>query len=60
MAIGDITCDISGSLEMTYKSTSPDDPVYIYNPSGHTYSNDLNEKGIMIMAVDNLPCGIIP
>jgi saccharopine dehydrogenase (NAD+, L-lysine forming) len=55
--IGDITCDINGSIPSTMRSSSIDNPAYDYNP----FSEDLevpysSEKNITTMAVDNLPC----
>jgi saccharopine dehydrogenase (NAD+, L-lysine-forming) len=55
--IGDITCDVGGSIPGTLKSTSIDNPVYDYNP----FSEDLevpysNERNVTTMAIDNLPC----
>lgn len=55
--IGDITCDINGSIPSTMRASSIDNPVYDYNP----FSEDLevpfsSEKNITTMAVDNLPC----
>ncbi|MFN0050407.1 MAG: NAD(P)-dependent oxidoreductase [Cytophagales bacterium] len=55
--IGDITCDINGSIPSTMRSSSIDNPAYDYNP----FSEDLEvpfsaEKNITVMAVDNLPC----
>ena len=55
--IGDITCDIGGSIPSTLKSTSIDNPVYDYNPISEElevpYSNEGN---VTVMAIDNLPC----
>lgn len=55
--IGDVTCDIQGSIPSTLRSTSIDNPFYDYNP----FSEDLevpfsSEKNITVMAIDNLPC----
>jgi len=30
--IGDISCDVEGSVECTVKSTEIEDPIYVYNP----------------------------
>jgi alpha-aminoadipic semialdehyde synthase len=56
MLIGDITCDLDGSIEMTYKATNPAEPCYTYFPEDGTFEEDLNAQGITIMAIDNLPC----
>jgi alanine dehydrogenase len=52
--IGDVTCDINGSVPTTIRSTSIANPYY----SIDTYSMkeiELGSKGIAVMAVDNLP-----
>ncbi len=53
--IGDLTCDINGSIELTYKPTEPDDPVYTYDPVSNQYHDGIEKAGIVILAVDNLP-----
>jgi len=54
--LGDITCDIDGSFETTYKSTSPANPCYIWNPADESFKDGYEGCGIVTMAVDNLPC----
>jgi len=54
--IGDITCDINGSVEATVKATFPDTPVYIYNPATGIEKDGYKGDGFAVMAVDNLPC----
>lgn len=54
--IGDISCDINGAIEITYKATEPDQPCYTYNPVNDSYEDDIQKEGIAVMAVDNLPC----
>lgn len=54
--IGDISCDIDGSIEATVKATEPDNPVFVYNPLTRTATDGLTGEGVAIMAVDNLPC----
>ena len=56
--IGDITCDLEGSIEMTDRITEPDNPVYLYDPIKQTTSDAFHENGVLIMARDNLPCEI--
>ncbi len=56
LIIGDITCDINGSVQATIKATYPDHPVYVYNPEDHTASDGYTGEGFAVMAVDNLPC----
>jgi saccharopine dehydrogenase (NAD+, L-lysine forming) len=57
-AIGDISCDIEGSIEATLKATSPDNPVFVYDPITNRTIDGMVGRGPVIMAVDNLPCEI--
>lgn len=54
--IGDITCDIKGSIKSTVRSSTHDDPFYDYNPFTEkeepAFSSDDN---ITVMAVDTCP-----
>jgi len=53
--IGDISCDIEGSIECTVRATEEDAPVYVYNPfTGQTTAGYAGE-GLVVMAVDILP-----
>jgi alpha-aminoadipic semialdehyde synthase len=54
--IGDISIDITGAIEFSEKATSPDNPVYVYDPLTNTITDGLKGKGIAVMGVDNLPC----
>jgi len=54
--IGDITCDINGSVEITRESTMPDKACYTYYAENDSFSNGIKESGITVMAIDNLPC----
>ncbi len=53
--IGDITCDIDGSIESTAKAAPIDEPVFVYNPFDKTINNGFEGKGICSMTVDILP-----
>jgi saccharopine dehydrogenase (NAD+, L-lysine-forming) len=53
--VGDVSCDVSGSVELTYKATSPDHAVYTYDPKKDRYIDGYKTKGITLLAVDNLP-----
>ena len=55
-AIGDISVDINGAIEFTEKTTSPDNPVFVYNPITDTIKDGYKGDGVVVMAVDNLPC----
>ncbi len=54
--IGDISCDIEGSIQCTVKVTDPGNPVYVYNPLDSTVTDGVEGAGPVVMAVDNLPC----
>ncbi|MGD8779821.1 MAG: bifunctional lysine ketoglutarate reductase /saccharopine dehydrogenase family protein [Ignavibacteria bacterium] len=53
--ICDISCDINGSVEITYKATKPDNPAFIYNPQNDNYTDGFEGEGIVNITVDNLP-----
>ena len=52
--IGDVTCDINGSVPTTIRSTSIAKPYYSIN-TDTMKEIELGNKGIAVMAVDNLP-----
>ncbi len=54
--IGDITCDIEGSVECTVRATEPDQPVYVYDPETGETKDGVSGRGPVILAVDHLPC----
>jgi alanine dehydrogenase len=54
--IGDISVDVNGAIEFTEKTTSPDNPVFVYNPSTDMIKDGYGGDGIVVMAIDNLPC----
>jgi alanine dehydrogenase len=53
--IGDISCDIEGSIECTVKSTEPDEPCFVYNPVTGEAVDGCEGEGVTVMAVDILP-----
>lgn len=54
--IGDISCDIEGSIELTLKAPMPDQPCFVYEPQSGKVRDGVVGNGPVIMAVDNLPC----
>jgi saccharopine dehydrogenase (NAD+, L-lysine-forming) len=56
LVIGDVSCDIGGSVQATVKATEPDEPVFIYDPARGSHRNGFAGSGVAVMAVDNLPC----
>jgi saccharopine dehydrogenase (NAD+, L-lysine forming) len=54
--IGDITCDLEGSIAITRKATLPDQPCYVFDPTNDSIQDGVdNLRGPAIMAVDILP-----
>ncbi len=53
--IGDISCDIGGSIEFTHKTTTQDNPVFTYDPEKDKYTDGYKSEGITVLAIDNLP-----
>jgi alanine dehydrogenase len=56
LVVGDITCDIDGSLACTVRDTEPGDPVYVYDPATREATPGIEGPGLAVMAVGNLPC----
>jgi len=53
--IGDITCDIEGSIELTVKAANSLNPCFTYNPINNRVTDGWKGKGVTIMSVDKLP-----
>jgi alanine dehydrogenase len=53
--IGDISCDIEGSMECTVQAMQPDEPVFVYHPATEKVTNGVAGDGVVVMAVDILP-----
>ena len=54
--IGDISCDVEGAIECNLHTTTPGDPIYVYDPlTGETHAGHQG-RGVVVLAVDNLPC----
>jgi len=54
--IGDISVDINGAIEFTERSSTPGDPVFVYNPVRDDIIEGFAGEGVAVMAVDALPC----
>ncbi len=54
--IADISCDINGSVECTIRSTETDMPAFLCDPLTRTTKDGHKGEGIVLLAVDNLPC----
>ncbi len=53
--IGDISCDLHGAIECTEKTTTPDQPAFVYNPATDGIVDGFAGEGVAVIAVDNLP-----
>jgi saccharopine dehydrogenase (NAD+, L-lysine-forming) len=54
--IGDVTCDIDGSIAATVRPTDSGDPVYVYDARSGATTGGVEGEGVVVLAVDNLPC----
>jgi alpha-aminoadipic semialdehyde synthase len=54
--IGDISCDIEGSIEVTLKAPMPGAPCYVVDPETGVTTDGVAGVGPVVMSVDNLPC----
>jgi len=54
--VGDISCDLDGSIACTTRCTEPDEPVYVYDPSTGQTRFGVQGQGPVVLAVDFLPC----
>ncbi len=54
--LGDISCDVGGAIEATVRATTPGDPAYVYDPESGRDAAGVEGHGVVVMAVDNLPC----
>ena len=56
LVVGDISCDINGSLECTTKASDIDTPAFTYDVDKATSTDGITSDGISVMSIDNLPC----
>ena len=54
--IGDVSCDIAGAIECNVRATDPGNPIYVYNPRTGQTRDGYHGEGVVVLAVDNLPC----
>ncbi|MDD4205865.1 MAG: bifunctional lysine ketoglutarate reductase /saccharopine dehydrogenase family protein [Candidatus Delongbacteria bacterium] len=53
--IGDVTCDVNGSVECTEMGTHIDDPIFVYDTKKQTFHMGYKGRGLLMMTVDILP-----
>lgn len=54
--IGDISCDVEGAIEFNTHCTNPGHPAYTYNSMTGKNTPGVEGDGVVVLAVDNLPC----
>ena len=54
--IGDISCDAEGAIECNLRATDPGNPIYVYDPLTGKTQDGHQGRGVVVLAVDNLPC----
>ena len=54
--VGDISCDVGGAVEATARVTDPGEPAFVFDPEQDSTTAGVEGRGVVIMAVDNLPC----
>lgn len=56
--IGDISCDMEGSVEATIIATDLDEPCFVYDVDKDSAIKGFIGNGPTIMSIENLPCEI--
>jgi alpha-aminoadipic semialdehyde synthase len=54
--LADISCDVEGAIEVNVKTTTPGNPIYVWNVDDEKTYDGFAGKGPIVLAVDNLPC----
>lgn len=54
--IGDISCDIDGSLACTKKASTIDEPAFSYYPEDGRIEDGIHWNALSVMSIDHLPC----
>jgi alpha-aminoadipic semialdehyde synthase len=55
VVVGDISCDIAGSIEATVKATDPSNPAFLWDARREQARDGFDGEGLLVMAVDILP-----
>jgi len=56
LVIGDVACDVGGSIEATLRCTDLDAPAFVYDPFTGESTVGFEGRGTAVLAVDHLPC----
>lgn len=54
--VADVSCDVDGPVATTLRASTIADPIYGYDPETETEIDYKDDKAVVVMAVDNLPC----
>lgn len=54
--IGEISCDVEGSVECLLEVRDPGNPVYVYDPASGSIRDGYEGDGVLMVAVEILPC----
>jgi hypothetical protein len=54
--VADVSCDIDGPVASTIRPSTIADPIYGYDPQTESEIDFMDNRAIVVMAVDNLPC----
>eukprot|EP00656_Telonema_subtile_P047495 TRINITY_DN545_c0_g1_i1.p1 TRINITY_DN545_c0_g1~~TRINITY_DN545_c0_g1_i1.p1 ORF type:complete len:1029 (-),score=352.60 TRINITY_DN545_c0_g1_i1:354-3440(-) len=55
IGVGDVSCDIGGSLEFLTRDSQIEDPFFMYNPVTGKTTDGVDGDGIFMLGVDILP-----
>lgn len=53
--LSDITCEVEGSIELTVRTTTSEDPAFVFEPGTGRVTPGFEGDGLTILAVDRLP-----
>ena len=54
--VADVSCDIDGPVASTIRPSTIAEPIYGYDPQTESEIDFMDDRAIVVMAVDNLPC----
>ena len=49
LAVADLTCDVDGAVEPLVRSTTIDEPFFVYDPATRTEQTDLDGPGVLML-----------
>ena len=56
VVIGDVACDVEGSVEATTRCTDLDAPAFVFDPFTGESPAGFEGRGTAVLSVDHLPC----